>query len=229
MQSQLGSARSLLTAAVLGVMLPVTGAFAETSATISASNMYLYRGVNLSAANPQIAGSLDYAHNSGLYAGIWGSSEGASESPEYDIYAGYSVELGGISLDANITDYNYPETEGEEKLGDYSELILSAGYTQDKMGAELKIIDGLEGATTGLGGYYYTALTGSYDKVSVTWGSYAVDALNTDLPEYQHIDIGFAFNDEVSFTLSKITDTDQGAIEDSDELFAVTWTKTFEM
>jgi uncharacterized protein (TIGR02001 family) len=229
MQSHLGSARVLLTSAILGVMLPVTGAFAETSATVSASNMYLYRGINLSEASPQIAGSLDYAHNSGLYTGIWGSSEGVSGSPEYDVYVGYSVELGGISLDANITDYNYPETEGEEKLGDYSELILSAGYTQDKMGAELKIVDGLEGATTGLGGYYYTALTGSYDKVSVTWGNYSVDELNTALPEYQHIDVGFAFNDEVSFTLSKIVDTAQGAIEDNDALFAVTWTKTFEM
>jgi len=228
MQSQLGSARSLLTAAVLGVMLPVTGAFAETSATISASNMYLYRGVNLSAASPQIAGSLDYAHNSGLYAGIWGSSEGATGSPEYDLYAGYSVELGGISLDANITDYNYPETTGAEKLGDFSELILSAGYTQDKMGAELKIVDGLGSATAGTGGYYYTALTGSYDKVSLTWGSYAVDE-QSPLPEYQHIDIGFAFNDEVSFTVSTITDDDDGAIAEDDTLFAVTWTKTFEM
>ena len=228
MQSHLGSARTLLTAAVLGVMLPVTGAFAETSATISASNMYLYRGANLSASSPQIAGSLDYAHNSGLYTGIWGSSEGLSGSPEYDIYVGYSVELGGISLDANVTDYNYPEQDGEEKLGDYSELILSAGYSLDKMGAELKIANGLGGAQSGTGGYYYTALTGSYDKVSLTWGSYAVDEMKL-MAEYHHIDVGFAFNDEVSFMLSKIVDTDAGFIEDNDALFAVTWTKTFEM
>ncbi len=224
-------ARTLLASTLATAMLVgAQQAAAETSATISASNMYLYRGVNLSNPNPQIAGSLDYAHNSGLYAGIWGSSEGLAGSSEYDLYAGYSVEMGALSFDANLTDYNYPSATGEEDLGDYTEVILGATFTQDKMSVEAKLADSIQGANSSpyAGGYYYTSLTGAYDKISVKWG--AVSYSDTvELAEYQHIDLGFAFNDEVSFTLSKVVDTDQGKIADNDALFAVTWTKTFEM
>ncbi len=223
-------AHTLVASTLAAMLVGAQQAAAETSATISVSNMYLYRGINSSNPNPQVAGSLDYAHNSGLYAGIWGSSEGVMGSSEYDLYAGYSVEMGAFSFDANLTDFNYPSTEGEEEIGDYTEAAFGATFTQDKMSIEAKLVDSIQGAnsTPNEGGYYYTSLTGTCDKVSVKWGAVSYGE-TSQYAEYQHIDLGFAFNDEVSFTLSKIVDTDQGKVEDNDALFAVSWTKTFEM
>ena len=50
-------------------------ASAEVSANVAVSNMYLWRGVNLSPDGGVVSGGLDYAHDSGFYAGVWTSSE----------------------------------------------------------------------------------------------------------------------------------------------------------
>ena len=49
-------------------------AVAEISGTAGVSNMYFWRGVDLTEGNAQVFGSLDYAHSTGLYAGVWGSN-----------------------------------------------------------------------------------------------------------------------------------------------------------
>ncbi len=68
----------------LSGMAVTTSANAETSASFSASNMYLWRGQNLTPNGGQIAGSLDYGHSSGAYAGIWTSTETGGH--ETDLY-----------------------------------------------------------------------------------------------------------------------------------------------
>ena len=47
---------------------------AEVSASLTLSNMYLFRGKNLSPNASVFAGSLDYANESGIYAGAWTTS-----------------------------------------------------------------------------------------------------------------------------------------------------------
>ena len=65
---------------------------------------------------PAVQGGFDYAHASGLYAGVWGSnvswlSDGNSDvsnSLELDIYGGYKGTLGAIGYDIGLLQYYYP-------------------------------------------------------------------------------------------------------------------------
>lgn len=65
---------------------------------------FVYRGISQTHTQPAVQGGFDYAHASGLYAGIWGSSIswvsdglGGSYPLELDIYGGYKGSLAVIS------------------------------------------------------------------------------------------------------------------------------------
>ena len=102
-------------------------AVAEVSGTVGVSNMYFWRGQDLTEGNAQVFGSLDYAHSTGLYAGIWGSSE--LGGTEYDLYAGYAGSLGDFSYDIAYVDYNYPNSGEYTDDGEYRDLQEAVSYT----------------------------------------------------------------------------------------------------
>ena len=128
---QLTMASSL---AVAALAVPATS-MAGTSASFAASNMYLWRGQNLSQNGGVISGSLDYSHDNGFYAGIWGSSETGGH--EFDLYLGFGGEVGGFSYDVSYVNYIYPEdtaaitgggTSGDISDTDFADVVLSGGY-----------------------------------------------------------------------------------------------------
>ena len=81
---------------------------------------YLYRGISQTNAQPAIQGGFDYAHSSGFYAGVWGSSiswltdspgvTGATNSQlELDTYFGFKNAFAtDFSYDVGYLRYNYP-------------------------------------------------------------------------------------------------------------------------
>lgn len=78
---------------------------------------YLFRGVSQTHGKPAIQAGFDYAHSSGLYAGIWGSSiswvsdvQNRSVPTEIDLYAGYKSTFAGgdWNYDFGLITYNYP-------------------------------------------------------------------------------------------------------------------------
>ncbi len=80
---------------------------------------YLYRGITQTNAQPAIQGGFDYAHASGLYAGVWGSSiswltdtagyNTKSSQLELDTYFGYKNSFAtDYSYDVGFLRYNYP-------------------------------------------------------------------------------------------------------------------------
>ncbi len=84
---------------------------------------YLYRGISQTNAKPAIQGGFDYAHSSGFYAGVWGSSiswmtdAGAglqvatSSQVELDTYLGFKNGFAGdFTYDVGFLRYNYPAT-----------------------------------------------------------------------------------------------------------------------
>lgn len=83
---------------------------------------YRFRGVSLSDGDFAIQGGIDISHDSGFYAGIWGSS--IEDSPafghsEIDIYGGWSGEIAsGITADAGMLVYIYPNGEDRDINGD---------------------------------------------------------------------------------------------------------------
>lgn len=87
---------------------------------------YVYRGITQTVAKPAVQGGIDYAHSSGLYAGLWGSNvswitgsgatgavaNSGNASLELDTYAGYKGGFAtDFSYDVGAVRYNY--------LGDY--------------------------------------------------------------------------------------------------------------
>jgi len=90
------------------------------TSNVSLVSDYLYRGISQTNAKPAIQGGFDYAHSSGFYAGVWGSSiSWLTDSPaitgatnaqvELDTYFGFKKSLAGdFSYDVGFLRYNYP-------------------------------------------------------------------------------------------------------------------------
>ena len=105
------------------------GAQAEISANVAVTSDYVFRGVSQTDENPAIQGGFDYSHDSGFYAGVWGSNVDGGlyngASAEFDLYFGYSGELGGVGIDIGFLRYNYA---GSSPSTDYDEIYLGVSY-----------------------------------------------------------------------------------------------------
>lgn len=116
--------KKLIALAVAGTLAAPLLAVAEDSPHSFSGNMtlaseYLYRGIAQTRGKPALQGGLDYAHSSGLYAGLWGSNiswigdgtAGASASLEVDVYGGYKGAItNDLGFDVGVLTYNYPGT-----------------------------------------------------------------------------------------------------------------------
>lgn len=86
---------------------------AEVSFNASVVSDYVWRGFSQTDNGFAIQGGADYSHESGAYAGIWGSNVdfGDDDSIEYDLYVGYAMEVAeGIELDLGYISYNYDDS-----------------------------------------------------------------------------------------------------------------------
>ena len=122
----------------LGSMAAATPAFAqdeeaeeaEGPITISGSvtlvSDYRFRGVSLSDKDFAVQPTITISHESGLYAGVWGSNiaNNPGDDAEVDIYAGFA---GGdtITYDIGATYYLYPGFSS----ANYVEFIGKTGTT----------------------------------------------------------------------------------------------------
>jgi uncharacterized protein (TIGR02001 family) len=124
-------------------------ASAEITGNVALTSDYKFRGISQSDESPAIQGGLDYGHDSGFYAGFWGSSvdfdsnDGLDGSLELDLYAGFSSTFGDsdFGYDVGAIYYAYPGDDGLE--GDYYEvygglswndLSVSLNYSPDYYG-----------------------------------------------------------------------------------------------
>ena len=111
-----------------GATLP---AYSATTASVSVSSMYLWRGVSLSGAGPAVSGDLYFNHDSGAYAGIWTSSEGIHNSQETDLNVGFSKKFGEFGVDVGIYEYLYTGA-GNKKDGpldtDFREWYIGGSF-----------------------------------------------------------------------------------------------------
>ncbi len=110
---------AVLTAAILAALPFVGSAHAEdspVSANVALVTDYAFRGFSQTDERAALQGGFDYAHASGLYAGVWGSNvswlsdadPAVSNSLEIDIYGGYKGEASGIGYDVGLLQYYYP-------------------------------------------------------------------------------------------------------------------------
>ncbi len=176
----------------------------QLNAHVTVTSEYIARGLAVSGHSPALQAALDYQHDSGGFAGIWGSrididsAGGGRRRNEVDIYAGYHRDLvGDWSGTVTLMRYTYPGARGQRRY-DYSEglfsaqwrglLLLEAGYSPDAYGSGRTARHLQVGGRHALpGGWLFSGAIGRND----------LSALGTD--RYYYWDAG------VSVTWSRVT------------------------
>lgn len=217
---------SIASAVSLACLSTPMVAQSATSADVSIANMYLWRGLDVSNATPQVSGTLKYSHASGFYAGGWTSSVWADNGglgQEVDLFLGYGGEAGGVGYDISYWNYLYPEAGATVGVGldttNQEEVVLGLSYDMFSFGAYINV------DSDTLDDNYYT-LGFAMDKYSLTYGMWDVeDPLLSD--EYSHLTFGFAATDELMFKLS-VASSDDGSTEE-DPLVQIVYSKSFDL
>lgn len=139
--------KKLIAAAVAGALAsPMFAVAADAPATpehsftgnFTLASEYMYRGIAQTNRKPALQGGFDYAHSSGLYAGVWGSNVswladfggGISSSIELDVYGGYKGAINDDwSYDVGVLTYNYPGSYPKGFVdADTTEVYASLGW-----------------------------------------------------------------------------------------------------
>jgi uncharacterized protein (TIGR02001 family) len=165
--------KSILSLAVLGALVVPTLSQAEEAASphsfsynVGLYSEYMFRGLAQTGEELALQGGVDYAHESGFYAGAWASNISWLEddmayensSLELDIYGGYASEFGdtGIGYDVGLLQYIYPgdNLPGGLENAETTELYvaLSYGFVSAKVSYGLTDIFGVADSD---GSYYY--------------------------------------------------------------------------
>jgi uncharacterized protein (TIGR02001 family) len=213
--------------ALAGVMTTgltaTTSVFAEdveVSASAAVASMYLWRGQDLGNGAAAVSGDLT-ASMGGAYAGVWTSSGDTAAGQEYDLYVGFGGEAEDFSYDLSIWTYTYSGDDtvnGEGNTFGLSEFIASAGF----MGASAS--------------YYYPISSNPDDYSYLTLG-YGMDAYSATIGMamddadggYTHLDLSYAYNDSLAFTLSKIIDEETEDSMDDDLKVVVSYSLPIDM
>ena len=133
--------RHIASAVALAIFATAAPAFAadepEPAFKVSGSTAlvsdYRFRGVSQSNNGFAVQGGLTLNHESGLYAGFWGSNLagwGTFGGPnlELDLFGGYKFPLGGGALDIGGTLYQYPGGAAKTTFFEpYAKLTGTAG------------------------------------------------------------------------------------------------------
>lgn len=131
--------RKTTIASSLPLLLVAAHAHAATSGSLALTSDYLFRGITQTNEEPALQGGLEYAHETGFYAGTWGSSISwlsdadprVSSQVEIDGYLGWRGSFGdsGLGFDVGALAYWYP---GDYPAGfddpDTTELYFGLGY-----------------------------------------------------------------------------------------------------
>lgn len=126
--------------AVAAAMLAGSGAaMAEFSGNVTVVSDYLFDGVSQTDNKPAVQVGLDYALESGLYFGFWGSNV---DFPDYgdtgietDWYVGYGWGDEAVAFDVGAVLYKYvgldDDIDGEDVDYDYNEIWFGVTFNEN--------------------------------------------------------------------------------------------------
>jgi len=165
---------------------------AEVSYNAAVSNMYLWRGQDISDGQGVVSGGIDYSHDSGLYAGVWASSEAAGT--ETDLYAGYGMTSGDFGLNLAYWAYFYP-SDGVKDSFDRGEGSLLSEYEVTLSYADLSLTTMIDTEDTDL----------KYYSLNYAIGDFGLHAGMYELgdDDYTDFNVSYAATENLTFTLSK--------------------------
>ncbi|HKR17398.1 TorF family putative porin [Rhizorhapis sp.] len=96
---------------------------------------YRFRGISQTDKDFAIQGTLSVAHDSGLYATVWGSTiddyVAAGSDTELDLILGYKKSFGATTVDVGVLYYYYPGAEKffDEYPSDFFEPFVAVSHT----------------------------------------------------------------------------------------------------
>ena len=167
-----------LTAAALGSGLAQAQQPPSSPHTLTGNiglfSQYIFRGLTQTNGEPALQGGLDYSHESGFYAGTWGSniswlrdfgSYTAGGSLELDIYGGYKGTIGktDFGYDVGLLYYWYPGNAAPSPAVKADTLEVYGALSWKWLSAKLSYalsddVFGVQNAD----GTYYLDLTATY-------------------------------------------------------------------
>ncbi|WP_323815881.1 TorF family putative porin [Cellvibrio sp. NN19] len=172
----------------------VPAAYAEVSASVGVANMYYWRGYDLGNGDPALSADVNYSV-AGFTVGAWTSSGDATWGTEYDLYAGYAIDLGPVSLGAGYISYNYAEMDVGP--GDFAEVYASAGVGPFKV-TYYDNVANAEEIGVGYDDYNYVTAELNFEKFGIKYGLHEDDVA--------HLDLTYKYNDKLSFMIGQIVD-----------------------
>ncbi|MGI9206144.1 MAG: TorF family putative porin [Woeseiaceae bacterium] len=133
------------------------------SATVTSD--YIFRGVSQTLGRPALQASVDFDHDSGFYAYVWGTNvdfypdvetdDGART--EIDFAAGYVAEIGDRwSIDTMFVRYVFPGTRSDFNY-DYNEVLSTLRF-DDRFGVTVAYAGDVDGTATA--SWFYKADAG---------------------------------------------------------------------
>jgi len=180
----------------------VSAAYAEVAASVSASNMYYWRGYDL-GGGAALAADVNVSGN-GFIGGVWTSSGDGTLGTEWDLYGAYSGKAGDFTYGLGVTSYNYaaPKGAGIEpfKVGDYVEVIPTIGYGPLKITYYDAVV--ADHAPLDNKNYSYATAELIFDSFSFKYGQH----MNKSKVTSAHVDATYKYNDKLSFTAGSIVD-----------------------
>lgn len=166
-------------------LLGSSGAYAGWSANLGYASEYHFRGIF--QAESSASGGIDY-ENGGFYIGTWaadvGNNDGVGGGLEYDLYAGYSAEVGEATLSVGYTGYFYTDDRFDDT---YQEINLGASIGILSVDVAVGEYDGdFDSVTPGnQQDYTYYALTLEKNGFYGTIAGFAQDA------EGEYLELGY--------------------------------------
>lgn len=246
-------ATSIASAVSLSALTLPSVAAAEVSANVGVVSNYFFRGVTQTDDGAAVQGGLDYAHDSGFYAGTWAStvdfgSEIDNSGPEpvlvkdetsyeVDLYLGYAGSIGDLGYDVGYLYYAYPDTDD----ADFGEIYGSLSYSYLTAGLAYTVNSQVESGSEFDTGdiYYYAGVDVPFGESgysgSLYYGYYTFDADSSDYElDYGHWSAGLTKDagdfGEFGLNLEKadISGNHEWADSNSDDLkLWISWSKSF--
>ncbi|HCM48052.1 MAG TPA: hypothetical protein DIS98_11315 [Colwellia sp.] len=176
------------------------------SANVAATNNYLWRGLEQTGGDAAVSGGIDYANDSGFYAGTWVSN--AWGGTELDLYGGFGADINeSMSYDVGFIYFAYPDADD----ADFSEVYGSFTFTGLTVGVAVLVSASADDIDSGDSVYVnadYAITLGNNAEVAFHLGNYSGD-FSTD-----STDFGVSLSkDNFTFGVSK-TDYDDGGSSD---------------
>ena len=212
----------------VGATLP---AFAATTASVSVSSMYLWRGMAISGPSPAVSGDIYFNHDSGAYAGIWTSSEGVSGSHETDLNVGFAKKFGDFGIDIGYYEYLYPEHQTCATTVVGTEVVETCDTTSlSDSDASEYYIGGSFGPVSAKLLINTEETKNMYLTIDGMWGSFGAHIGSTmnKVSDAEYTDFNVSYMPVANLTWTVSVASGKGAME-KDPLFVVSYKWPFDV